>query len=122
MNIKTVPAIMGTDVRLTIWTGFFLTEPATISTTAETGDTARNRLPARPIGMLTASTLIPGGGRQRHHQGHHGEEERGAASAEDNDESGESDQESGRTKPRPPPWMPSIAFCNASEKAVVSSR
>lgn len=55
MNMTITPAIIGTLVRRTMSIGLFLMEPATIITTAETGETARSRLPARPIGMDTAS-------------------------------------------------------------------
>ena len=47
------------EVRLTTSMGLLFTDPATIMTTADTGETARSRLPASPIGMLTARTLIP---------------------------------------------------------------
>ena len=54
-----VPVIIGTEVRLTISIGLFFTVPATIKTTSDTGDTARSKLPASPIGMLIVRTLIP---------------------------------------------------------------
>lgn len=58
-NMKIVPAIMGTEVRLTTSMGLRFTDPATMTVTAATGDTARSRLPARPMGTLMARTLIP---------------------------------------------------------------
>lgn len=59
MNIKITPAIIGTDVLFMIAIGSVFTVPATISTTAATGDTARNRLPESPIGTEIAIGLIP---------------------------------------------------------------
>lgn len=58
-NMVTTPAIIGTEVRLTISRGFALIVPATMTTTAATGDTARIRLPHSPIGMDTAMAEIP---------------------------------------------------------------
>ena len=58
-NMKTTPAIMGTAVRRTISIGLFSTEPETIITTAETGETARKRLPARPMGTEMAMGEMP---------------------------------------------------------------
>ena len=59
ININTVPAIIGTEVRFTISNGVFFTLPATMITTADTGETARSKLPPSPSGMLSANTLIP---------------------------------------------------------------
>src|SRR5699024_9860119 len=58
-NINITPDIIGTDVLLMIFNGLTFNVPATINTTAATGETALNRFPARPIGTLTAIGLIP---------------------------------------------------------------
>ena len=58
ININTTQTIIGTDVLLTISNGSCLVLPATIITTAATGDTARNKFPANPIGTVTAYGLI----------------------------------------------------------------
>lgn len=50
-NIITTPKIIGTEVRLTIWMGDSFVVPATIKTTAATGETARNKFPASCIGI-----------------------------------------------------------------------
>ena len=59
ININTTPTIIGTEVRFTISNGCFFVVPATIITTADTGDTALNKFPASPIGTEIANTLIP---------------------------------------------------------------
>ena len=53
------PANIGTDVLFTISSGSFFVVPATINTTAATGETARIKLPASPIGTDKAIGLIP---------------------------------------------------------------
>lgn len=58
-ELNTTPTSMGTLVRLTTSRGVFWMEPETIITTADTGETARSRLPARPMGTETARTLMP---------------------------------------------------------------
>src|SRR5690606_17321993 len=58
-NMNKTPATIGTAVRLTILKGVCLVVPATITMTAETGETALNKLPASPIGTVTAYALIP---------------------------------------------------------------
>lgn len=49
-NMNTTPAIMGREVRLTTSMGLLFTDPATIMTTADTGETARSRLMGCPCG------------------------------------------------------------------------
>src|SRR5699024_1048438 len=51
-NINITPDIIGTAVLLMIFNGLTFNVPATINTTAATGETALNRFPARPIGTL----------------------------------------------------------------------
>ena len=93
--------------------GLFLMEPATIITTAETGETARSRLPARPIGMDTASTLIPAAAASGTMSGTIAknsavpEPESSAMSAV------RPTRISGSTKPIPEPDRPVIAFCSS---------
>src|SRR5699024_5151741 len=58
-NINITPDIIGTAVLLMIFNVLTFNVPATINTTAATGETALNRFPARPIGTLTAIGLIP---------------------------------------------------------------
>lgn len=45
------PKAMGTDVRLTIFTGESFVVPATIKITAATGEITRNRFPANCMGI-----------------------------------------------------------------------
>ena len=58
INMKITPTTIGTDVLFTISRGSFFVLPATIITTADTGETARNKFPASPIGTVTAYGLI----------------------------------------------------------------
>ena len=58
INIHSNPAIDGTTVRFMIDNGDSLIVPATIKMTAATGEHARKRLPANPIGKVTASGLM----------------------------------------------------------------
>ena len=53
------PKAMGTDVRLTIFTGESFVVPATIKITAATGEIARNRFPANCMGIDKAMGEIP---------------------------------------------------------------
>ena len=54
-NINTTPAIIGTEVRFTISSGSLFTDPATIMTTADTGDTARIFVTGlKTIGLIAA--------------------------------------------------------------------
>src|SRR5699024_4766159 len=59
MNMKTTPTTIGNHVRLTILSGLSLVEPATITTTAATGEQARKRFPAMHMGTETAKGSIP---------------------------------------------------------------
>ena len=59
INMKITPAIIGIDVRFTISIGLNLVLPATITTTADTGETALSKFPASPIGTVTAMADIP---------------------------------------------------------------
>lgn len=57
--MNSTPATIGTDVRLTIFSGSSLVAPETMMITAATGETARKRLPASPRGTAIATGEIP---------------------------------------------------------------
>ena len=98
--------------------GLFLTVPETIMMTPATGESSRSRLPARLIGIVTASTLMPAAAASGIISGTIAknsavpEPDRITISAVRPTSS------SGRTKPSPPPWTPVIAFCSASIRPI----
>lgn len=57
--MNNTPEIIGTEVLLTIFNGSTFNVPATIKTTAATGDTVLNKFPASPIGILIDIGSIP---------------------------------------------------------------
>ena len=57
-NMNKTPATIGTAVRLTILKGVCLVVPATITMTAETGETALNKLPASPPSFVITQEIF----------------------------------------------------------------
>lgn len=104
---------MGREVRLTTSMGLRLTDPATIMVTAETGETARSRLPARPMGILMGQDVDTRRRGQGHHQGDHSEEQGGTAAAEKDDQGGEGQQNQGQDEAEARPWIPTMASWSA---------
>lgn len=113
-NMKMTPEIIGTEVRFIISNGSTFNVPAIISTTAATGDTARNKLPASPIGMEIATGLMPAASANGTIKGIMAKNNAIPLPLSKTISAVKATKISGKTKLKPCPWKFCMADCNAS--------